>query len=113
MIALKYDKNPFTVNEKGQDTVIYNYLLLIPLEDIDKIKHYSVNNTKTDIDILGKTYQAAYSMSMLIHQIVKGSLNGAVRLERKAAGQCQYCGREFKKSIFGLKCPSCKIKKDY
>ena len=85
----------------------------VTLEDIVKIKHYSVNNTKTDIDILGKAYQTAYSMSMLIHQIVKGSLNGAVRLERKAAGQCQYCGREFKKSLFGLKCPSCKIKKDY
>ena len=85
----------------------------VTLEDIVKIKHYSVNNTKTDIDILGKAYQTAYSMSMLIHQIVKGSLNGAVRLERKAVGQCQYCGREFKKSLFGLKCPSCKIKKDY
>ena len=34
--ALKFDKSPFTVNEKGQDTVIYNYLLSIPLEDIDK-----------------------------------------------------------------------------
>lgn len=34
--ALKYDKSPFIVKEKGQDTVIYNYLLSIPLEDIDK-----------------------------------------------------------------------------
>jgi rubrerythrin len=33
--------------------------------------------------------------------------------EYRKAGVCQYCGGEFKKTLFGYKCVSCGRRKDY
>lgn len=51
--ALKYDKSPFVVNENGQDTIIRNYILSIPLEDIDK-KYF-------ELQAIHRQYQAEFN----------------------------------------------------
>lgn len=86
---------------------------LLTLDNIEKIKQYSVKNTNSDVDIMRRLFNKANSTTGAILMTVRGAINGATRMERRATGKCQYCGGDFKKSLFGFRCSSCKAKKDY
>ena len=80
---------------------------------LDALKPIVVKNTEREIKNMMALYEKAYGMTNTIYNIVRGALNGGLRTRRRANNQCQYCGAEFKKGLFGTKCSSCKIKKDY
>lgn len=82
-------------------------------EDLDKLRPIVVNNSEQTIRLYMELFSKLYTISGAIFMTVRGALNGGRKLKWKAEGLCQHCGREFKKGLFGSKCPVCKIKKDY
>ena len=82
-------------------------------EDLDKLRPIVVNNSEQDLRVYMELFNKVYTTSGAIFMIVRGALNGGRKIQWKAEGLCQHCGREFKKGLFGSKCPVCKIKKDY
>ena len=82
-------------------------------EDLGKLKPIVVNNSEQTLRIYMELFNKLHITSGAIFMIVRGALNGGRKVQWRAEGLCQYCGREFKKSLFGSKCPVCKIKKDY
>lgn len=82
-------------------------------EDLDKLRPLAVNNTEQTIISFMELFSKLDTTSCVIFMTVRGALNGSRKIQWKAEGLCQHCGREFKKGLFGSKCPACKIKKDY
>lgn len=92
---------------------IKNFGDLGAYEDLDRLRPIVVNNSKQTLRVYMELFNELYTTSGAIFMIVRGALNGGRKLQWRAEGLCQYCGGEFKKGLFGSKCPVCKIKKDY
>lgn len=92
---------------------IKNFKSLATLEDLQLLKPIAEKNTQQDLDKLMKLFEKLHTSASSIFMTVRGALNGSRKIKWKEKGLCQYCGREFKKTLFGTKCPACKIKKDY
>ncbi len=86
---------------------------LATIDDLQLLKPIVEKNTQQDLNKIMKLFKKLHTTAGAIYMIVRGALNGSRKIKWKKEGLCQYCGREFKKSLFGTKCPVCKIKKDY
>ncbi len=82
-------------------------------EDLDKLRPIVVNNSKQTLKNYMELYEILHTTADAIFMTVRGALNGGRKSQWRAKGLCQHCGREFKKTLFGSKCPVCKEKKDY
>lgn len=97
------------------DYMVYikNFRDIASLEDLQLLKPIVEKNTSQDLQKIIKLFDKAHIEVGSIFMTVRGVLNGSCNIKWKAKGRCQYCGGGFKKSLFGIKCKDCKIKKDY
>lgn len=97
------------------DHMIYikNFKQLASIDNLQLLRPSCEKNTEQDLDKIMMLFNELLPTSEAIFMIVREALDGTRREERKEEGVCQYCGSEFKKTLFGSKCPVCKIKKDY
>lgn len=97
------------------DHIVYikNFRELATFEDLERLKPIVETNSEQELRKLMKLFGELFTTSCAIFMTVRGALNGGRKIRWRAEGLCQYCGREFKKTLLGSKCPACKIKKDY
>lgn len=92
---------------------IKNFRNIASLDDLKLLKSIVEKNTPKELETMMKLFDKAHSYAEGIYMRVRGMLNGSCNIKWKAMGQCQYCGGEFKKTLFAYKCKDCKTKKDY
>jgi hypothetical protein len=97
----------------GHIAYIKHFGKLGSYKDLEKLRPIVVNNSEQTIENFMELFTQLLTFSNAIFMVVRGALNGSRKIKWRAKGLCQHCGREFKKGLFGSKCPVCKIKKDY